>query len=470
MFIVIEKFLKYLPIILNELIAVMFLILFYQYIKKKIKKNFQKIIKFIFFLILIQQIFYKNIFQIIDQGFFESWQTDSEALVIGNINNIRIGNESNWGLGTNNASDVNTYKIFNDNKINDLQFVEYKSSYGLQGRVFKYLYKQIPNINLFHQITAFFMSLTVISLFHLMSKVFDKKFSYLFIITLTTSYWIVAASKNLFWQSFLWFLPSVFSFLLYLSKSKLKNFLFLFCIFISVFLKSLCGYEFLSTITLFAISPFILGPYFKSETSIKYNYIIYIFAACILGFLCAILIHSYHLESKNIFEGINILIHDVIMRRTYSINSSDYGLLKESLDSTITSVIFKYINQWTTPIILRLPWSPDGPVAYEKISSMSFKLMIAISFFGIFQKFILKIITWKRDLMLLTVYFLVCISWFIFGKGHSYIHTHINFVIWYFGFIATIIYLSLETINNNFLIIKLFFFKIKKKYYCKFIK
>lgn len=461
----IEKFLNYLPIILNELIAVTVLILFYLYIKDKIKENFKQIIKFIFFLILIQQIFYKNIFQIIDQGFFESWQTDSEALVIGNINNIRIENKSNWGLGKSDESDVNTYKIFNDDKIKNFKYVEYKSSYGLQGRIFKYLYKHIPNINLFHQITAFLMSLTIISLFHLMSKVFDKKFSYLFIITLTTSYWIVAASKNLFWQSFLWFLPSVFSFLLYLSKSKLKNFFCLFCIFISVFLKSLCGYEFLTTITLFAISPFILGPYFKSETNIRYNYIIYIFAACILGFLCAILIHSYYLESKSTFEGINILTKDIIMKRTYAINSRNYGSLKESLDSDLISVILKYINEWTTPIILRMPWSPDGPVAYTKISSMCFKLMIAVSFFGIFQKFILKIMSWKKDFMLFTVYFLICVSWFVFAKGHSHIHTHINFVNWYFGFIATIIYLSLETISNNILMIKLFFFKLKNKYY-----
>lgn len=461
MFVVVEKILKYLPIILNELIAVTFFLLFYQCIKKKINKNLKCIIKFIFFLILIQQIFYKNIFQVIDQGFFESWQTDSEALVIGNINNIRIGNNSHWGLGTNDTSDIITYKIFNDNRINDFKFTAYESSYGLQGRIFKYLYKTIPNINLFHQITAFFMSLTVVSLFYAMSKVFDKKFSYLFFISLTTSYWIVAASKNLFWQSFLWFLPSVFSFLLFLSKSKLKNFFYFFCIFFFVFLKSLCGYEFLTTITLFTISPFVLGPYFKGETSIKYNYIIYIFIACILGFLSAILIHA-HLKSVNIFEGIDILINDIIMRRTYAINSSNYGSLKESLDLNVISVILKYINEWTTPLVLRLPWSPDGPAAYTKISSMSFKLMIALSVFGIFQKFILKIISWKKELMLISFYFLVCISWFVFAKGHSYIHTHINFVNWYFGFIATIIYLSTETICFNFIFIKSLFNKVKK--------
>jgi hypothetical protein len=112
-----------------------------------------------------------------------------------------------------------------------------------------------------------------------------------------------------------------------------------------------------------------------------------------------------------------------------------------------------------------MPWSPDGPVAYTKISSMCFKLMIAVSFFGIFQKFILKIISWKKDFMLFTVYFLICVSWFVFAKGHSHIHAHINFVNWYFGFIATIIYLSLETISNNISMIKLFFFKLKNKYY-----
>ena len=32
------------------------------------------------------------------------------------------------------------------------------------------------------------------------------------------------------------------------------------------------------------------------------------------------------------------------------------------------------------------------------------------------------------------------LSWLVLAKSHSYIHTHINFVLWYFGFVQICMY------------------------------
>ena len=52
----------------------------------------------------------------------------------------------------------------------------------------------------------------------------------------------------------------------------------------------------------------------------------------------------------------------------------------------------------------------------------------------------------KFDAYLLAGMFLGAISWLVLAKPHSYIHTHINFVIWYMGFMQTCLYIVLNTI------------------------
>ena len=47
---------------------------------------------------------------------------------------------------------------------------------------------------------------------------------------------------------------------------------------------------------------------------------------------------------------------------------------------------------------------------------------------------------------LLLFAFLTSISWFVLGKAHSYIHTHLNFVMWYFGFVQLILYIPIKAV------------------------
>ena len=51
----------------------------------------------------------------------------------------------------------------------------------------------------------------------------------------------------------------------------------------------------------------------------------------------------------------------------------------------------------------------------------------------------------KRDVILLVFFFIVPTSWFVLAKGHSYIHTQLNYVLWYFGFVQALFYVTLNT-------------------------
>lgn len=53
-------------------------------------------------------------------------------------------------------------------------------------------------------------------------------------------------------------------------------------------------------------------------------------------------------------------------------------------------------------------------------------------------------------LMMYIIFFLTSISWFCLAKSHSYIHRHMNFVLWYFGFIQTCFYIIIKKFASAF--------------------
>ena len=57
----------------------------------------------------------------------------------------------------------------------------------------------------------------------------------------------------------------------------------------------------------------------------------------------------------------------------------------------------------------------------------------------------------KLDVIKVTLYivtFLTSISWIVLAKSHSYVHTFLNFVVWYFGFIQVCLYVLINQLIN----------------------
>ena len=45
--------------------------------------------------------------------------------------------------------------------------------------------------------------------------------------------------------------------------------------------------------------------------------------------------------------------------------------------------------------------------------------------------------------------FLTSVSWFVLAKSHSYVHTHINFVLWYMGYVQVCLYVIVDWIIDR---------------------
>lgn len=388
---------------------------------------FKKIIIFLCLISLMSIVFFSNFLNKNDSGFFDNFQKDSESLVIGKFfADINKVNTETTNLGSYNEK--------------TRTFTKYESQFGLQGLFFSFIFAtlgvfKLKFLYLFNCI-ALALILTLISF--LLSKKYNNLIGVIFYLTFLLSPWIIAMARNLYWVEFLMFLPSLLTlFLLNVLNEKKKVFVFLILIFFSSLAKSLCGYEFLSTIFLFTVS-FPIIDLILTKTKEKrqklFLTIVYISIALFLGFILAFTIHAYQRGDGNIFSGYQLIWKNDVLRRTIGGNADNFlPVYKDSLEASPLLVLSKYIFDFYTPIVLG-------------IEGKFFPALIILSIVSLILSFSKskKWLTFENISFLF--FFLVSESWFFLGKSHSYIHTHINFIIWYFGFVQICFYITIKFI------------------------
>jgi hypothetical protein len=171
---------------------------------------------------------------------FEEFQQGSESLVIDAMNHNKGSlDESGFGLGRLDADGV---------------YNSYESQVGLQGIVFGFLNYNLPlgdGVKALSMCCAAMMAFTV----GLMSVLLVRRFSYVmgitFAIVFAFSPWVTAFARNLYWVEFTWLLPWVVGLLVSLyGESKMARRLCYAGAFLTILIKSLCGYEYLSAVTI----------------------------------------------------------------------------------------------------------------------------------------------------------------------------------------------------------------------------
>lgn len=120
-------------------------------------------------------------------------------------------------------------------------------------------------------------------------------------------------------------------------------------------------------------------------------------------------------------------IRAIFLRRMVGGDTKDFDpVYAESLNANALQVIAKYLN-WHSPIIVKFDFRGNFYVLL--IINI---LLLIFAFKGAQRRLLVA---------MFVVFALPAISWFVFGKAHSYIHTHMNFVLWYLGFIAVLLYI-----------------------------
>lgn len=386
-------------------------------------KNKKKILIFLVLVLMLTFNFMTNFLSVQSIGGyqFNSFQKDSQNLVMWKLNYDKLitpKGECRYGLCTYDY----TKNLFN----------QYVSQFGLQGYVFSYLNNNLNiDVKVLHVFTCLFLAITLVLISYFISKKYDKLFGSIFYITFFLSPWIIAFARNLYWVPFTWFIPCLLGLLFSIYPNKKKIFVPL--IYLSILVKCLCGYEYITTIMLSTIIFFIIDLFVINDGKKRKKIISTIFVVgivCLLAFGTALMIHGYKRGEGNIYLGVReIYKKDVLKRTILTLDKDSYtGIMRESMDSGVIDVMKLYVYHWNTDIIYGL-------------NSRLFPLMILVTFVICIINFIDHYEHRKRDLAMFIMFLATSISWYILGKSHSYIHTHMNYVLWYFGFIQVCIYI-----------------------------
>ena len=240
------------------------------------KKNIIKIITLIVLTLLLILNYSKNIFE--DNSIeFSNFQSDSEFIVFSKIFQDKYNVEGQRKYGLINAIEKGTNKrvenIWNlienyNEEETEVEMVEYPANLGLQGFFYSYLYN---NLNMpfwvMKFICCFLLAIIVISICTIIYKKYSRLMAVVFYITFLLSPWIVVFARNLYWIEFIWFLPMLLSLMISINYKHKK--ILVPCIFFTILIKCLCGYEYITTIMLSTIVFFVVD-FFDEEYKEKY--------------------------------------------------------------------------------------------------------------------------------------------------------------------------------------------------------
>lgn len=394
-----------------------------------------------------------------------NFQLDSEELAVGSYAASYYQLDKKWfGLGRLNSKDVKSTtekgnrdwntseKIYRqkDADKNHLSFGPYGSQLGWQGQFYSLISRHIyfKNIkSIFQYMNCLLLSATILGIVYLLISKYGKKLAAIWGIVFILSPWIVNFAKNLYWVEFTWFLPMLVG-LAAVSPQihiKHKNMVLALLAFLTIGIKASCGYEYISTVmagmVLFPATDMIYyaasGDKNKAKELLKI--ILSLALGGLAGFFAVMCIHAYYRGNGNIISGLINIYHRDILRRTVlgsqnNFNSTNPSTMR-SINASVFSVILTYFkfytNAFKTDIILG-------------IRGGYFILMTLLAFgFAWFRHKGEPIFSYLKDkeIVLLVLSMMATLSWIVLAKSHSYIHIHMNFVLWYFGYVQMCMYL-----------------------------
>ena len=293
-------------------------------------------------------------------------------------------------------------------------------------------------IDLYHGTTAGALALTLSFIILLFYFEIGICASVLLLLSISLSQWMTVMARNLYWVLGLMYLPFLIVFIFHKYeevKGAVSYRLLYFLVFIAILIKSLSGYEYISTIMIATVSPIV---YFSVKN--QWSYLITIkrmlltFTFGLLGFFTALLIHIWQLQlsTGSIGKAWSVILERILVR-THATSSTYAGTpYEKSLSSSIYEVFRRYING--DALELKSIFGSDFFVTVSFESLIWIYLIATILAFAGFkytkryyrQLLALSVATWFS--------FAAPLSWFFLAKGHSYIHVHINYILWHLPF------------------------------------
>ncbi|MCQ2520012.1 MAG: hypothetical protein MJ107_05730 [Lachnospiraceae bacterium] len=318
----------------------------------------------------------------------------------------------------------------------------YISQYGLQGKILRHLSKLFADdkaIDALKLLCAIVSAGVFTMITILIGYKYDTLMAFCFGLTFLLSPWIVSFSRSLYWAVYLWFIPMAIGLFVSMKyNNRLVRYGGYVAAFFAILFKSLCGYELITSIMMgliaFLLVDLVVAIVNKDKgKAFSLFKIVFVFGVVSLaGFFTAICIHANLRGEGDIIAGIKHIFEEDVLRRVGggSLNVFDTDLW-ESLNASIWDVVKMYFT-FSTDVI-------------TGIKGELFPILCIIPIILFVKNYVKN----KLDIKLIALYvilFITGISWIVLCKSHSYVHIHVNFVIWYFGFVQICIYITVKEI------------------------
>lgn len=314
----------------------------------------------------------------------------------------------------------------------------YGSQYGLQGKVFQHLADiDLEVLRTWCAVAAGAVLLLTVCL---VCKNCGRLMGGVFYVVFWLSPWVVNFANNLYWVEFTWFLPMAAGlFCLWKLDSRICRILSYVLVLLAIMIKCLCGYEYITTVMLGAIA-FPAAEFFaalaqkdRKRASLLFRTIFLLGVTALLGFAAAICIHAPVKSGGSLAEGIRLIVQEDVLRRTYGADLNAFENLPDfeqyALTASAWETLCKYFH-FKTEVI-------------TGIGGNLFPLLCLLPAVLLIRDVRRKCLD-VREAAWYVVFFVTSVSWFVLAKSHSCVHTHMNFVLWYFGFVQSCFYIILK--------------------------
>ena len=411
--------------------------------------------------------FYTNLWRVAEQDWFDRHQKDTESHIMGRMVKSRqdgifsAGGLNGWGTAkspdaewippTERTPQYTAYL----HKLSFENFSTYNSQPGGQGMIFSLLDRLIPlspqtKLRFFYVLTALLSALALTFIIDWFYEEFGLLPALFVLGSALLSQWLTVFGKNLWWCLWAFYLPmlAVFYFLKHHRELVKRRFIkFGILIFIAVSIKCFInGYEYITTTLIMMTTPCIyyaIVDKWNRQQCFKWSLAAVIGSGLAMFLSLIMLCFQIGAVKGGFVNGIEHVIWS-FGKRTYARAEDFPPIYTASLDAGPLGVVITYVkgvffdfnnylsqsNAFVTNHIFKIRY-------YYLIV-----LLIAISVPLFLRSRKMTAERQRQHIALIcTTWFsiLAPLSWFVIFKAHSYIHTHMSFLLWqmpftFFGF------------------------------------
>jgi hypothetical protein len=405
--------------------------------------------------------FFTDYWQVANRNWFLTQNYDMESFVVGRLVKSRQdGIFSDGGLvGNGRPISISPNLEFNSNDfqyeayINGLKFgsfTTYDSQIGGQGILFSMVDELIPlspvtNLKIFHALTSLLSAFTITLIVLWFYWEFGWLVSLFVLASAVLSPWLVVFGGKLWWSLWSFYLPMIVI-MYYIKKrntARHGQITFGVLVFTVVFVKCLfTGYEYITTTLIMMMVPFIYYCILRKESLRKtitgmFTAVICSCLAILLSF--TILCIQIASVEGSLSKGIDHIVYS-LEKRTYADPQGFPPEYAASFQADTAAVVMTYLKgSFFGP---KDDLSTSNQFIGNVLNQVTYLFLIFL--FGITSVLLYALRNRYQDkdkqrtglALVSAMWFslLAPFSWFVIFKAHSFIHTHMNYILWQMPF------------------------------------